>query len=103
MSTREVEEVVVEQQGVGEGATGLDVLDEGLLDQFVGQAGERGVKLAGDGGLLQALTKRLLESALEGEITDHAGAAFNGGAGAKSVALKSHATLWSALSGKQGA
>src|SRR5215471_8328151 len=52
---------------------GLDGLDEQLLDQLVGQAKERGIKLAGEGGLLQQLTKRLLESALEGEITDHLG------------------------------
>jgi transposase-like protein len=29
------------------------------------------LQLTGEGGLLQQLTKRLLESALEGEITDH--------------------------------
>ena len=29
--------------------------------------------MAGEGGLLQQLTKRVLESALEGEITDHLG------------------------------
>jgi putative transposase len=29
--------------------------------------------LTGDGGLLQQLTKRVLESALEGEISDHLG------------------------------
>jgi transposase-like protein len=29
--------------------------------------------LPGEGGLLQALTKRLMESTLEGEITDHLG------------------------------
>jgi len=40
---------------------------------LIGQAKDRGVKLAGEGGLLQALTKRLLESALDGEITDHLG------------------------------
>ncbi|GKQ40723.1 hypothetical protein ALMP_72460 [Streptomyces sp. A012304] len=32
-----------------------------------------GVKLTGGGGLLQQLTKRVLESALEGELTDHLG------------------------------
>nr|WSW49191.1 IS256 family transposase [Streptomyces sp. NBC_01001] len=32
-----------------------------------------GIKLTGQGGLLQQLTKRILESALEGEITDHLG------------------------------
>lgn len=31
------------------------------------------MKLAGEGGLLAAVTKRLLESALDGEITDHLG------------------------------
>ena len=51
----------------------LDGLDEQLIDRLVGQARARGVKLAGEGGLLAALTKRLLESALDGEITDHLG------------------------------
>ena len=32
-----------------------------------------GLHRAGEGGLLQQLTKRLLESALEGELTDHLG------------------------------
>ncbi|MBR7839319.1 IS256 family transposase [Actinospica durhamensis] len=68
----EVEQSVVEQQVDGEPA-GLDALDQQLLDQLIGQAKDRGVKLAGEGGLLQALTKRLLESALDGEITDHLG------------------------------
>ncbi|MBR7829317.1 hypothetical protein KDK95_23620 [Actinospica sp. MGRD01-02] len=58
------------EQFAGEDPVGFDGLDERWLDQLVGQAKERGVKLAGEGGLLQALTKRLLESALEGEITD---------------------------------
>ena len=31
------------------------------------------MRLTGEGGLLQRLTKRVLESALEGEITDHLG------------------------------
>src|SRR5579871_4554033 len=71
MSVMEVEQSVAER--VVDEEQGLDALDEQLLDQLVGQARERGVKLAGEGGLLQALTKRLLESALEGEITDHLG------------------------------
>jgi len=64
-----------------EGRRGLDALDEQLLDQLVGQAKERGVKLAGEGGLLAELTKRLLESALDGEITDHLGHERHDGAG----------------------
>lgn len=51
----------------------LDGLDEQLIDQLVGQARSKGLKLAGEGGLLATLTKRLLESALDGEITDHLG------------------------------
>ncbi len=35
--------------------------------------GRRGLQLTGQDGLLQQLTKRVLESALEGEITDHLG------------------------------
>ena len=72
MDVTEVDQPVAEQDVDGE-PTGLDALDEQLLDQLIGQAKERGVKLAGDGGLLQALTKRLLESALDGEIADHLG------------------------------
>jgi len=53
--------------------SGLDGLDERLIDQLVGQAKAGGLKLTGEGGVLQQLTKRLLESALEGEITDHLG------------------------------
>jgi putative transposase len=53
--------------------SGLDGLDERLIDQLIGQAKAGGLKLTGAGGMLQQLTKRLLESALEGEITDHLG------------------------------
>ncbi|HWO66441.1 MAG TPA: transposase, partial [Umezawaea sp.] len=53
--------------------SGLDDLDERLIDQLVGQPKAGGLKLTGEGGVLQQLTRRLLESALEGEITDHLG------------------------------
>lgn len=52
---------------------GLDGLDEQLVAQLVNRARAGGLKLTGEGGVLQQLTKRLLESALEGEITDHLG------------------------------
>lgn len=46
-------------------------------DQLVGMLVERpraeGLQLTGEGGLLHQLTRRVLESALEGEITDHLG------------------------------
>ncbi|RSM59366.1 IS256 family transposase [Amycolatopsis sp. WAC 01376] len=53
--------------------TGLDGLDDQLVEQLVSRAKAGGLKLTGEGGVLQQLTKRLLESALEGEITDHLG------------------------------
>ncbi|GAA2768560.1 IS256 family transposase [Streptomyces paradoxus] len=48
-------------------------MDDQLIDDLVGRAPAEGLQLTGEGGLLQQLTKRLLESALEGEITDHLG------------------------------
>ena len=53
--------------------TGLDGLDEQLVAQLVSRAKAGGLQLSGAGGVLQQLTKRLLESALDGEITDHLG------------------------------
>lgn len=52
---------------------GLDGLDEQLITQLVDRAKTGGLRLTGEGGVLQQLTKRLLESALDGEITDHLG------------------------------
>lgn len=40
---------------------------------LVDRARSEGLQLTGEGGLWQMLTKRVLESALEGEITDHLG------------------------------
>ncbi|MEV6742060.1 transposase [Streptomyces sp. NPDC051104] len=40
---------------------------------LVDRARSDGLQLTGEGGLLQQLTKRVLDSALEGEITDHVG------------------------------
>ncbi|GAA2641013.1 IS256 family transposase [Streptomyces axinellae] len=48
-------------------------VDDQLIDELVSRAQAEGLQLTGEGGLLQQLTKRLLESALEGEITDHLG------------------------------
>jgi transposase-like protein len=48
-------------------------VDDQLIDELVHRAQAEGLQLTGEGGLLQQLTKRLLESALEGEITDHLG------------------------------
>ena len=55
------------------GAGVLDAVDEQLIARLAGRAREGGLQLAGEGGLLAQLTKRLVESALEGELTDHLG------------------------------
>ena len=48
------------------GTDGLDVVDEQLIARLAGRAREGGLQLTGEGGLLAQLTKRLVESALEG-------------------------------------
>lgn len=51
----------------------VPAVDRTLVAQLVADAREQGLDLAGDNGLLGQLTKLVLESALEGEITDHLG------------------------------
>jgi hypothetical protein len=53
--------------------SGAEAVNDGLVAELVARAQAGGVKLTGEGGLLQQLTKRVLESALEGELTDHLG------------------------------
>src|SRR5215475_3973909 len=48
-------------------------VDAELVGRLVEQARAAGLQLTGDGGLLQQLTKRVVEAALDGEITDHLG------------------------------
>jgi transposase-like protein len=50
-----------------------DGVDTELVGRLVEQARAAGLQLTGDGGLLQQLTKRVIEAALDGEITDHLG------------------------------
>ncbi|GGZ27321.1 hypothetical protein GCM10010365_54420 [Streptomyces poonensis] len=47
--------------------------DERLIAMLVDRARTDGLQLTGEGGLLQMLTERVLESAPEGEIIDHLG------------------------------
>ncbi|MFK0192837.1 IS256 family transposase [Kitasatospora sp. NPDC090308] len=61
-----------------------DLLDDQLIGQLVDRARASGLQLTGEGGLLQQLTKRVLEFALEGEITDHLGYEKHAPAGAGS-------------------
>ena len=49
------------------------VVDKTLVAQLVGDAQRLGLSVEGEGGLLAQLTKLVLESALEGEMTAHLG------------------------------
>lgn len=69
-------ETMTEHEAVGEAvveSAAEAVSDEQLIAMLVDRARSDGLQLTGEGGLLQQLTKRVLESALEGEITDHVG------------------------------
>jgi transposase-like protein len=75
--------MTIEQGPVAESA-GAATSDEQLIAMLVERARSEGMQLTGDGGLLQQLTKRVLESALEGEITDHLGYGKHDAAGKNS-------------------
>ena len=57
----------------GKEPVGPAVDEQGLAEQLVAQAREKGIELVGPDGLLSQLTKRVLETALEAEMTDHLG------------------------------
>jgi putative transposase len=63
---------------VGETA---DSVDERLVRQLAEHARTEGLQLVGEGGLLGRLTKRVVESALEGEMDAHLGYAKHDPAG----------------------
>ena len=58
-----------------------DAVDEQLVRQLAGRAAGAGLSLTGEGGLLQRLTKIVLEGALEGEMDAHLGYARHDPAG----------------------
>lgn len=53
--------------------TGEIIDQRELAQRLLAQAKEQGVSLVGPGGLLNQLTKNVLESALEAELTEHLG------------------------------
>lgn len=57
----------------GAAMSGADPVDDGLVAELVARAEAGGMKLTGEDGLLAELTRKVLESALEGELTDHLG------------------------------
>jgi len=75
-----VSDVMVEVPVVGEvlgggvaAGSGLDAGDEQLVRLLAERAQAGGVSLAGEGGLLAALTKLVLEAGLEAEFDGHMG------------------------------
>jgi hypothetical protein len=52
-------------------APGID--EQSVAEQLVAQAREKGIELVGPKGLLSQLTNRVLETALEAEMSDHLG------------------------------
>jgi putative transposase len=59
----------------------LDAVDEQLAARLMEQARSQGISLVGPDGLLQRVTKLVLEGALEGELSDHLGYAHGDPAG----------------------
>ena len=53
--------------------TGEIIDEQQLAEQLLKQAKEQGVDLVGPDGVLNGLTKRVLETALEAEMTEHLG------------------------------
>ena len=53
--------------------TGEIIDQKELAERLLAQAREQGVSLVGPGGLLNQLTRNVLETALEAELTEHLG------------------------------
>ncbi len=56
-----------------------------LAEQFLAQAREQGVDLIGPNGLLNQLTKNVLETALDAEMTDTSGTTSTNPPGAEAA------------------
>ncbi|GAA2814714.1 IS256 family transposase [Nonomuraea dietziae] len=66
-------EIDLEDAAVARKEPETSASDRELVGRLVDQARAEGLELVGENGLLGRLTKLVLESALEGEITDHLG------------------------------
>src|SRR4029453_3912110 len=64
---------VAAETGAQDEPAGAAIDEQGVAEQLVAQAREKGIELVGPNGLLSQLTKRVLETALEVEMTDHLG------------------------------
>ncbi len=59
--------------GSGLEPVGKPVIDEATLDRLMAQVDEEGLELLGPDGVLTELTSRIMNRALETEMTDHVG------------------------------
>ena len=59
--------------GMTDPVTGEIIDQKELAERLLAQAKEQGVSLVGPGGLLNQLTRNVLETALEAELTEHLG------------------------------
>lgn len=67
---------VLDTAGVGRPRRDRDeprLVDPDLVDQLIAEARERGVDVAGEGGLFAQLAKTVMERSLAAELTDHLG------------------------------
>jgi putative transposase len=69
---QQIDGLEVDTSGVDVKFDGRDSLED-LAVQLMERAREEGVSLVGPGGLLQGLTKTVLESALDAELSEHLG------------------------------
>src|SRR2546423_15156173 len=63
----------VDEQQLATAEAIAGALDPALVSRLAAQARAQGVQLLGRGGVLQQLTKRFLEAALEAEMDEHLG------------------------------
>jgi putative transposase len=69
--TDTIDDVAAELEEQGPAGPAID--EKGVAEQLVAQAREKGIELVGANGLLTGLTKRVLEAALEVEMSEHLG------------------------------
>jgi transposase-like protein len=72
MAVTDTTDVVVDDEMI-DPVTGEIIDQKELADRLLAQAKEQGVGLTGPGGLLSQLTKNVLETALNAELTEHLG------------------------------
>ena len=73
MTTTSSEPVAVSPERSFEGVSGDDSAMRAWAEELVARARREGVELTGDDGLLTALVRRVLQTGLEVEMTDHLG------------------------------